>query len=298
MNEHVRTVLDRIWPLLVGVGITVGVDIILAVLPIGQTEKVLAAVTLAGIVLSLQFEIVALVLERGRRDEEVTNLIAALHRHPEFVFSIERLATLVGAVGRFPQETTTVREAILKQLGTASAALQQIDDGVIHSEKTDLHIMEEHYKKAKRSTVIRATTGDRDLNWWTSDLGQRYLEWNRQSKAQIRRIFVIDDESKLPQLIKVMTDNVHAKVAVWVVPHEVSRRLPEKLRRNVTIFGTSIFHQDDTDDLGRTIQHEYVVVESAVDEGVQRWEELCQKAEPWERFLERFSITTAGGKSS
>ena len=130
--------------------------------------------------------------------------------------------------------------------------------------------------------ILRATSGDGDLDWWESALGSEYLRLHRRvferrdaalgREVLLERIFVLNGPP-CDRMDEVMRRNVSAGVDVWwLLASDLSE--VEDLHVNMTIFDERFIHQDYCNKSGTTTRYDYSTNEPDIAAGIERFRQL------------------------
>ena len=204
-------------------------------------RKVEMAVSVLGLVLGLQLELIRRVLRRAGLHDRASRMIAQVEELPaEFAQRVRENAALLTVAARVGAGDTVYRRALETHLEDQRTWLDQFNAGIIEVESDDATLLLEWTAAARQS--IRATMVARtDVHWWHSRPGRQLWQANLRALARgvmIQRVFMYD--SSPAQLRTLVEEQAAAGVEAYVVRLD---RLRPDLRIDITIIDNARSHE-------------------------------------------------------
>jgi hypothetical protein len=147
---------------------------------------------------------------------EATKLFGLVEQSP---VQADLIVDLVSSAGRLDRSAPQVVQGFVqREMSRVSETLQQLGAGgdlIYDGEDRDWLLA----LAASSHTSIDALSFSREASFWESDLGQRYLETQRESAhrgVRIRRLFLVEDTATLPAAHSLATLHrelgIHARI--------------------------------------------------------------------------------------
>jgi hypothetical protein len=207
---------------------------------------------LLGTSVTLQLELLLRVQERNKAWDAYGGLLRLIEEEPHLL-PLFAEATRASVRTLEQSKIDLFKEQVPRLLHEVSIRLDELSQGRWRCPPGGMRLFE-HYYKCAESTVL-AVTDERDIaTWWSSATGRYYLELNRESPAEIKRIVILGgaDQNLAMEMIYKNTD---AGVEMYAVRRE---QLGEpNLLVNITMFDDILMHQDIVNTEGRTVAHQW-----------------------------------------
>jgi hypothetical protein len=234
---------------------------------------------LLSVVIALQLDVIGRVDARHDRDDQHSQLLAALETVPWLLPLVNRIGDAVSTVAG-DSRLEPLTEVARRELERCDSRLQGLRLGQYRVPASDVEVLFDQTQHAER--LIQATSvATIDLKWWHSQVGRKY--WDTQVEAlrrgvRIERSFIYETWSEPLQALA--QEQAEAGVRVMAVPKDA---IADELRVDMIIWDESFAYEIELNSDGVEIYNRYTVNHAELDQRLGNFRSISACSSPVDR---------------